>query len=185
MFIPSAECGDWHSWSWWGNWPSFPGSSAVLMPSLTSAPFSWPKSLCKSWRRVLCRCDHLMPWASLMRVLGVQRFLEGPGVSQQARAHYSSLPGQACRVGLLLGPRFSWCELGLIQPCLFHQVYSCWIPRSSQLTFHRRSAVLLFRALGDTQVFLQSLEGREREWISRCENGQSGKVHVLLLGIDF
>lgn len=79
-----------------------------------------------------------------------------------SRAGFATAASHSDRVGLLLGPLSLWCGLGLIELWHFYQLYFHWIPRSSQLTFHRRSAVLLFRALGDTQVLLQSLEGRER-----------------------
>lgn len=59
---------------------------------------------------------------------------------------------------LLLGPLSLWHGLGLIRLWLFHQLYSHWISRSSQLTFHRHSAILLLQALGDTQVLLPSLK---------------------------
>lgn len=78
-----------------------------------------------------------------------------------------SQPQQARRIILWGWPSFlspfitAWIEpkKGHVLPAY----YSHWIPRSSQLTFHRRSAVFLFRALGDTQVLLQSLVGVESE----------------------
>lgn len=91
----------------------------------------------------------------------MQRFPEGSGESEEGRIHNSSQPvAQSIKVGLLLGPLSLWCGLGLIQLYyqLFYQLYFHWIPRSSQLTFHRRSALSLFRALGDTQVLVQSLK---------------------------
>lgn len=180
MFITSAECANWYFWSQWGNWSNFPGSSAILMPSLASAPLYQPKRVadsvslgeeCSVAVTILCHEP------ASRRGLGVQRFLEGSGVSEQARVHYSSLPGQVCRAGLPV-PRLSWCGLGLIQPSAFHQIYSHWIPQKLTADVPQALSRFVFGP-GHTQVFLQSLEG-EREWISNSENGQSGKVHILL-----
>lgn len=156
----------WRFWYWWGNWPNFLGSSAIPVPSLAICPALLPREgswLCKSWRRMLHRYEHLVPWTSLTRELGVQRFPEESGESEQGRILNSSNPGGwSFWGGLLLGLLSVRHALSPIRLWLFHQLYSHWIPRSSQLTFHKRSAVLLSRDFGDTQAFLQSLEGRER-----------------------
>lgn len=120
---------------------------------------------------MLCRCEHLIPRASLTRQFHLQRFPEESGESQLCKIHSSSQPGgQSIRVGLLLGRLSLRLGPGLIKLWLFHQLYSHWISRSSQLTFHKRLAVSLFRALEDTQVLLQSLGNRERPLTFRSEN---------------
>lgn len=107
------------------------------MTSLGSAQSSSPKraaNSCKSWRRMLRRYECLVLWASFTRKLGMQRFLEGSGESEQGRIFNSSQPeGQSFRVGLLLCPLSLWLDCrrnGRVE--LFHQLYSHCIFRSSQ-----------------------------------------------------
>lgn len=159
------------------------------MPSLPSAYSSCPERAANS-SSLTEECSEGMNISrhepASQEGLVMQRFPEGSGESEEGRIHNSSQPvGQSVKVGLLLGPLSWWCGLGLIQLWLFYPLYFHWIPRSSQLTFHRRSAVLLFRALGDTQVLVQSLESRERAWTFRSGNGQSGKIYGLYLRLCF